>query len=354
MSHYRSLRRLIDTSDDALEVKHQARQLVPIRTRGCFTAMPFSDRLAEDPILARAGQELEEPPAPDDMPGDTSEARARAALWAENDLWVETLKTRSCDLSHRHTRRISLRIQWEQDADLVDVERDVRVSLEYDFKRIPVNPIERDGCLAFDTRPPRTVEEFFEGRGAFDKWREDGKRSPQDLCGLGRFQGFQMVSSSAPDRKHPRPRKPGNIRDDAASGLGTRRTGIASDLRSWAEGWLDECAHRTRVIAMRCCRHGRRCQQRPNPRQGGLGCYPGIDCRPIRHRREGSCISAGSSHQLAEPGSPAHRMLSELTLPHHPARPDNQGDVSGITDETIEEPDLTQLGYGGIGELSEV
>jgi hypothetical protein len=62
---------------------------------------------------------------------------------------------------------ISPRQQWLSDGDLVDVERDVRVALDYDLKRQPDRVGERHGCLLIESTVP------WQDRAKFLNWRED-------------------------------------------------------------------------------------------------------------------------------------------------------------------------------------
>jgi hypothetical protein len=168
MSHFRMLRSIVSEDDRVLEEKHFATQVVSVRTRGCFTVSVPGERAGYEPILARAGQRLEKPPLAN---GD-----ARAAAWAETDQWLEIYRKRDFKDHHHHVRRISLKIQWELDADLVDDEADVRLNLDYDLKRVPLEVIEREGCLAFDTRASESPDEFTELRESFDRWRLGNER----------------------------------------------------------------------------------------------------------------------------------------------------------------------------------
>jgi hypothetical protein len=71
---------------------------------------------------------------------------------------------------------ICLREQHERNADLVDVERQVRVNLEFDMKRRLVDVREVDDILAADTAPWHTIDEFFQHREQFDLWRRSRRR----------------------------------------------------------------------------------------------------------------------------------------------------------------------------------
>jgi hypothetical protein len=168
MTHFRMLRTIVSGDDRVLEEKHVATQVVSVRTRGCFTVSVPGQRADYEPILARAGQRLEKPPV---VNGD-----ARAAAWAETDEWLKIYRNRDFADHHHHVRRIALKMQWELDADLVDDEADVRLNLDYDLKRVPVEVMEREGCLAFDTRAPESLYEFAELRESFDRWRLGNER----------------------------------------------------------------------------------------------------------------------------------------------------------------------------------
>jgi hypothetical protein len=177
-SIFAKLRELVAGDPATLEVKGRIAQALVVKTRGTFTAKPLDDKLHSSPIMARAGFRLEDRIVVEPRDG-SPEARAdarRAEAWAENDRWLEVYRTRDFELIHHHTARIDLRTQWLNDTDLVDVERSTRVNLDADLKRRPVGLCEREGVLAFDTKPWDTLEDFIEARDALEQWKRSEKR----------------------------------------------------------------------------------------------------------------------------------------------------------------------------------
>ena len=80
-----------------------------------------------------------------------------------------------------------------QSADLVDVERHVRVNLEYDMKRCPVKVRDFDDILAAETVPWRTIDEFFQAREQFDLWRRSRRRVLRTAADHADFQAWALT-----------------------------------------------------------------------------------------------------------------------------------------------------------------
>ena len=92
--------------------------------------------------------------------------------------------------------------QWEDDSDLLTVHRDVKVALCYDFKRRPVNPVDFDGLIQFQTEPWETLDECQEARNDFDSWKNTAHRGAQDSGRLDRVRG---MAADAPPQDPMRP-----------------------------------------------------------------------------------------------------------------------------------------------------
>ena len=186
-SHFSRLRVMLDGDPTILEVKHRAREVVVFRTRGTV-AVAGDGR----PILARAGHRLDDPVDPDEMPGGTPEERQLAALWAEARAWADLYRARDARTTQHRRHVISPRQQWLTDGDLVDVERDVRVALDYDLKRKPERVGERQGCLLVEgTAPWRDRAEFLDWREALALWRERTGRVLKTLADWTDFLAFR-------------------------------------------------------------------------------------------------------------------------------------------------------------------
>ena len=93
----------------------------------------------------------------------------------------------------RKRTMICLREQHLQSADLVDVERHVRVNLEYDMKRCPVKVRDFDDIVAAETVPWRTIDEFFQAREQFDLWRRSRRRVLRTAADHADFQAWALT-----------------------------------------------------------------------------------------------------------------------------------------------------------------
>lgn len=67
---------------------------------------------------------------------------------------------------------ISTREMWLSESDLVSREQDIRLNLEFDFKRQPVQPAMNEGHLLMFSRPWDNMEEALQQRSLFDDWRQ--------------------------------------------------------------------------------------------------------------------------------------------------------------------------------------
>jgi hypothetical protein len=147
-------------SDELIEAKYGAVQLLPWRTRGIATLKPHPDL---QPKLARGG--MREPDGCDD-----SNAWFVRAMLLRNpgDRW-SSREPPPFTAAHLNN------------ADFVFGERDRTVNFEFDLKRRPTDPqpayVAIDEAhltqhVAFDTRPWASVEEFNEARDIFERWRK--------------------------------------------------------------------------------------------------------------------------------------------------------------------------------------
>jgi hypothetical protein len=138
-----------------LERKHRVRQLIPMKTRGQLTAIPFE---SEPFILAKAGVS----------------PQVESAL--HNDFMVNLFMNR-CPGDKTITRPFTpFREQWVKDADVVRLTRKSRLNLEFDFKRRLLDPLEiavGDGeHLSLTSVPWNDLAECERARAVFDGWRE--------------------------------------------------------------------------------------------------------------------------------------------------------------------------------------
>lgn len=144
-----------------LERKHHVRQLIAMKTRGQMTALPGLDADGKPTpvVLAKAGVS---PPLPK----------------AEHNDYICALYLNRKPGQMTTTRPFtSLRDQWVHELDVIKTERTSLLSLEWDFKRIPINPriVDVLGAehIAFDTAPWPDSSTGARARAYFDGWRKE-------------------------------------------------------------------------------------------------------------------------------------------------------------------------------------
>ena len=135
------------------------------RTRHGITIEPLA---GSDYFIARAGHRLNSREFEYDKGDKAAEAKALAA---ESAAFVQLQRDRTFDTTAEVSSFISMSRQWEGDHDLLTVHRNVKVSLCFDFKRRPVDPVDFDGLIRFQTAPWATLEECLEARNDFDRWK---------------------------------------------------------------------------------------------------------------------------------------------------------------------------------------
>lgn len=138
-----------------LELKHHARQIVSIKTRGQCTAIQGDTT----PVLAKAGVKCA---------GTTEEQNT----WILR-LYLDREPGQKIDASHL----ISLREQWLTESDLIEIKKQIRLPYEFDQKRQLVNPqiveVAGGSHIACDTVPWGDAGMADHCRARFDGWRED-------------------------------------------------------------------------------------------------------------------------------------------------------------------------------------
>lgn len=138
-----------------LERKHRVRQLIPMKTRGQLTAIPFE---SEPIVLAKAGVS---PQVESDL---------------HNDFMVNLFMSRRPGDKTITRPFTPFREQWVKDADVVRLTRETTLNLEFDFKRRLVDPHEiavADGeHLSLSSVPWNDLAECERARAVFDSWRE--------------------------------------------------------------------------------------------------------------------------------------------------------------------------------------
>ncbi|TXN43623.1 hypothetical protein FV233_17815 [Methylobacterium sp. WL7] len=138
-----------------LEEKHRVRQVLAMRTRGQLTVQGIDGFKI---VMAKAG------------------VRPPAEAADPNEYMLDLYLERTPGQRHAYKTLISSREMWLNESDLTDLLREPRLNLEFDMKRCPERPLEREvrgrQHLAFQSRPWRSVQEALEVRARFDGWRK--------------------------------------------------------------------------------------------------------------------------------------------------------------------------------------
>ncbi|EPU3693086.1 hypothetical protein ACVWSW_000599 [Escherichia coli] len=152
-SRFQSLCDIVDPGSSMLTCKHKVSQLIAMKTRGQLTYRAIQGK----PVVhARAGVK---PPA--DIPRSDY-----------NDYMVDLYLNRLPGQTLSRSTLISTREMWLSESDLVSREQDIRLNLEFDFKRQPVQPAMNEGHLLMSSRPWDNMEEALQQRSLFDDWRQ--------------------------------------------------------------------------------------------------------------------------------------------------------------------------------------
>ncbi|HBM7653917.1 TPA: hypothetical protein LZ308_000347 [Enterobacter cloacae subsp. cloacae] len=152
-SRFQALCDIADPGSSMLTCKHQVRQLVAMKTRGQLT---YKESEGFPIVHARAGVK---PPA--DIPRDDY-----------NRYMVDLYLNRAPGQKLRRGSLISTRDMWLNESDLVAVESDIRLNLEFDFKRQLIAPTMNDGHLLMYSRPWNDIAQALKQRQLFDDWRQ--------------------------------------------------------------------------------------------------------------------------------------------------------------------------------------
>lgn len=146
---------------EMIKHKHHARQIIAMKTRGQITGELGSS----EPVVAKAGVK---PPENEKN---------------ENQYMVKLFLDRYPKQRIGNNSLVSARDMYLKEMDLIEIQREKTLNLEFDFKRKPVNPRmtkirhpitgEIVEHLNFDTVPWKNDQQGQEVRAMFDGWRKD-------------------------------------------------------------------------------------------------------------------------------------------------------------------------------------
>ena len=164
-------RKRIVGKDDAeiLEIKHKAKQVMGWRTRGQATIKAHNDSFEDDGnfVLQKGGITI----------------RDAFSREAENQDILNKFFNRTPNKSFAITTGVQVKEQFVYGNDFVDKILTRSLSMEYDFKRRPINlkdtEIEVNGVrhthLQFDTEPWKNVEDFIRVRNELNAYNKNSK-----------------------------------------------------------------------------------------------------------------------------------------------------------------------------------
>jgi hypothetical protein len=148
--------RIDSEKGEILERKHQVRQLIAMKTRGQLTVIESDNA---KPVLAKAGIK---------PPRDITNQNGYMV-----DLYLNRVAGQLTDGSHL----TSTREMFLGQRDLMNVNKDIRLNIEFDWKRKLVNPrtiqVGKLSHIAFNTIPHETIDDMLFVRLRFDRWRRE-------------------------------------------------------------------------------------------------------------------------------------------------------------------------------------
>jgi len=195
---YRSSRRLLtgvsSGKEDVYEIKHIIRKPLGWRTRAQATLAPseISDwhhigvtpKEDERYVLAKGGIKLPNP----------------ASKPAENSQIIDLFFNRQPSDTLKLTLGLGIRDMYKLGADFVDREMEKVLSMEFDWKRRPTNPVMAEGHdyhhLQFQTEPWETIEQFQKTRQLWEQYNLSERHCLKTVENLEAFASFHESSLS--------------------------------------------------------------------------------------------------------------------------------------------------------------
>ena len=172
-----------------LEVKHQVAQVICMKTRGQLTGQALPGKKI---VLAKAGVQVVV-----DAPNDIDAENYKIL---QNQAMLDLYLNRHPGQKVSSKRFPSIRDQWEKGIDIIKFSSQLALSLEFDFKRAPINPSMIDiagqdqAHIALESRPWATIEAFDAARAYVDGWRrEHCLKTLEDWYSLSEMLRFNIV-----------------------------------------------------------------------------------------------------------------------------------------------------------------
>ena len=195
---YRSSRRLLtgvpSGKEDVYEIKHIIRKPLGWRTRAQATLVPselsdwqgtaMTPKQDEQYVLAKGGIKLPDP----------------ASKPAENSQMIELFFNRQPTDTMMMKLGLGIREMYSLGADFVDREMEKVLSMEFDWKRRPTNPVMAEGQgyrhLQFQTSPWQTIEQFQKTRQLWEQYNLSERHCLKTVEDLEAFASYHESSLS--------------------------------------------------------------------------------------------------------------------------------------------------------------
>ena len=195
---YRSSRRLLtgvpSGKEDVYEIKHIIRKPLGWRTRAQATLLPselsdwqhtgITPKEDEQYVLAKGGIKLPDP----------------ASKPAENNQIIVLFFNRQPTDTMMMKLGLGIREMYSLGADFVDREMVKVLSMEFDWKRRPINPVMSEGQgyqhLQFQTEPWETIEQFQKTRQIWEQYNLSERHCLKTVKDLEAFASFHESSLS--------------------------------------------------------------------------------------------------------------------------------------------------------------
>ena len=195
---YRSSRRLLtgvpSGKEDVYEIKHIIRKPLGWRTRAQATLTPsqlsdwhdtgITPKEDEQYVLAKGGIKLPDP----------------ASKPAENSQIIDLFFNRQPTDTMMMKLGLGIREMYSLGADFVDREMEKVLSMEFDWKRRPINPVMAEGQgyqhLQFQTEPWETIEQFQKTRQLWEQYNLSQRHCLKTFEDLEAFASFHESSLS--------------------------------------------------------------------------------------------------------------------------------------------------------------
>jgi hypothetical protein len=145
---------LVSEDGKMIEIKHEVKQALSIKTRGVATLVQGDNPLVDPVVLAKVG------------------VSAPAECEDVNQYIVDLYFNRVPQQKVVQRPFTSIREQWTKDVDVIRLTRETTLNYEYDFKRRPVNPRMIESHVVFDTMPWNTIDEIAKVHEMFTYWKE--------------------------------------------------------------------------------------------------------------------------------------------------------------------------------------